>query len=247
MSKPLAGKTALVTGGSRGIGAAIAKKLAEDGADVVITYVSSPQKADEVVKAIEKSGQRGGAIQADSADAEAVRSAVDEAVKKLGKLDILVNNAGIAIIKPQDEFSIEDFDRITAVNIRAVFVGSQAAAKHLGDGGRIITIGSISGEESVFTGLSLYSMTKAAVAGLTRGFARDLGAKGITVNVVQPGPIGTDLNPLDGPFSELITLKTALGRYGTTEEVASLVAYLASPEAAYITGASFTIDGGLLA
>jgi len=245
-TKKLTGKVALVTGGSRGIGAAIAKRLAADGAHVAITFASAQQKADEVVRAIEKLGSRAVAIRADSADASAVKNAVAETVRVLGRLDILVNNAGIAMIQPLEQFSIEDFDRMVAVNVRAVFVASHEAARHMTAGGRIITIGSVNAERMPFAGGSVYAMTKAAVAGLTRGLARDLGARGITVNTVQPGPVDTDMNPAEGPFAESLKSLMALPRYGEADEVAGLVAYLASPEAGFITGASMTIDGGFL-
>jgi len=240
----LTGKVALVTGGSRGIGAAIAKRLAADGAVVAITYSSGEQKAAEVVSAIEAAGGRALAIKADSANAEAVKSAVTQTVKALGRLDVLVNNAGIAVIAPLEQFSLDDFDRLVAVNVRAVFVAAQEAARHMTEGGRIITIGSVNADRMPFVGGSVYAMTKAAVAGLTRGLARDLGARGITVNNVQPGPVATDMNPAEGPFAESMKGLMALKRYGQGDEIAGLVAYLASPEAGFVTGASLTIDGG---
>jgi len=240
----LQGKVALVTGGSRGIGAAIAQRLAADGADVAITYTSAQAKADEVVRAIEAGGRRAIAFQADSGDVQAVRHAVAETVRALGRLDVLVNNAGIVVFAPVEGISIEDFDRIVAVNVRAVFVAAQEAAKHMGAGGRIITIGSVNADRVPVAGLSVYAMTKAAVAGLTRGLARDLGARGITVNNVQPGPVDTDMNPADGPFADAMRGLIAVGRYGKAEEIAAMVAYLASPEASYVTGVSLTIDGG---
>jgi 3-oxoacyl-[acyl-carrier protein] reductase len=247
MSKKLTGKVALVTGGSRGIGAAIAKRLAQDGAAVAITYTSAQQKADEVVRAIEAEGGRALAIHADSANVEAVKKAVAQTVKTLGRLDILVNNAGIAVISPLDQFSLEDFDRTVAINVRAVFVAAQEAARHMGEGGRIITIGSVNADRMPFAGGSVYAMSKAAVAGLTRGLARDLGPRGITVNNVQPGPVDTDLNPAQGPFAESLKSLMALPRYGHGDEVAAMVSYLAGPEAAFVTGASLTIDGGFAA
>lgn len=244
MGANLAGKVALVTGGSRGIGAAIAKRLTTDGADVAITYSSSPARADEVVQAIQSGGRRGLALRADAADADAVRGAITQTVEQLGRLDILVNNAGIAVIKPLEEFTLEEFDRLVAVNVRAVFVASQEAARHLGEGGRIITIGSVNADRMPFVGGGVYAMSKAAVAGLTRGLARDLGPRGITVNTVQPGPVDTEMNPAEGPFAESIKSMLALSRYGHAEEIAGLVAHLASPESGFITGASLTIDGG---
>lgn len=247
MSKNLAGKVALITGGSRGIGAAIAKRLAREGAAIAITYVSAPKRAAEVVSAIEADGGRAIAIQADSADAGAVRRSVTETVNKLGRLDVLVNNAGIAVINPVDKFLLEDFDEIVAVNIRAVFVASQEAARHMGEGGRIITIGSVNADRMPFAGGAPYAMSKAAVAGLTRGLARDLGPRGITVNNVQPGPVDTELNPATGPFAESLKGLMALPRYGRDDEIAAMVAYLAGPEAGFVTGASLTIDGGFAA
>lgn len=240
----LTGKVALVTGGSRGIGAAIAKRLARDGAAVAITYASAQQRADEVVGAIEAAGGRALAIRADSADAGAVKGAVAEAVRALGRLDVLVNNAGIGRVAPLHEFSLEDFDRMVAVNVRGVFAAIQEASRHMVAGGRIVTIGSVNGDRVPFPGGAVYAMTKAAVAGLTRGLARDLAPRGITVNTVQPGPVDTDMNPADGPRAERTKGLTALGRYGQGDEIASLVAYLASPEAAFVTGASLNIDGG---
>jgi len=242
--RKLAGKVALVTGGSRGIGAAIARRLARDGAAVAITYVNGQQKAEEVTGAIESGGGQAVAIRADSADANAVKNAVGEAARKFGRLDVLVNNAGIAIIKPADAFSIDEFDRMVAVNIRGVFVAVQEASRHMSDGGRIITIGSVNADRMPFAGGSVYAMTKAAIAGLTRGLARDLGPRGITVNNVQPGPVDTDLNPATGPFAETLKGLMALPRYGQDDEIAAMVSYLAGPEAAFVTGASLTIDGG---
>ena len=244
MSGNLSDKVALVTGGSRGIGAAIAKRLAQDGAAVAITYNASPVKAEEVVREIESVGGRAIAIRADSADAEAVKNAVLETVSSMGRIDILVNNAGILINHPVEEYPLDDFDKMVAVNIRAVFVAAQEASRHMGEGGRIITIGRVVGRLSAFPTAAVYSMTKAAVAGLTRGLARDLGPRGITVNNIQPGPTETDMNPADGPVSETLKEMMALHRFGTAGEIASLAAYLASPDAGFITGASYTIDGG---
>lgn len=243
----LNGKVALVTGGSRGIGAAIAKRLASDGAAVAVTYSSGPGKADEVVREIESGGGRAIAIRANSADADAVTAAVDETATTLGRLDILVSNAGVATIAPIEEITLEDFDRLMAINVRAVFVASQAAARHMTVGGRIITIGSVNADRVPFAGGSIYGMSKAAVAGFTRGLARDLGPRGITVNTIQPGPVDTDMNPADGPFAAVLLPTLAIRRYGHVDEVASLVAFLAGPEAGYITGAALTIDGGFLA
>ena len=246
-AKTLSDKIALVTGGSRGIGAAIAKRLAAEGAAVAITYSSGKQKADEVVRSIQSGSGRSRAIRADNTDANAVKNAVAETVRTFGRLDVLVNNAGIALVKPLDEFSLEDFDRSVAVNVRAVFVAAQEASRHMKEGGRIITIGSVNADRMPFAGGGVYAMTKAAVAGLTRGLARDLGPRGITVNVVQPGPVETDMNPADGPFAETLKAFMAIKRYGNGDEIAGMVAYLASPQAAFVTGSCLTIDGGFAA
>lgn len=247
MTKRLTGKTALVTGGSRGIGAAIAARLAREGAAVAITYVSSKKRADEVIAQIQSGGGRAVAFAADSANPEQVRNAVNQTVKQLGGLDILVNNAGVAIIKPLPEFSVEEFDLTVAVNVRAVFVATKEAARHMRDGGRIINIGSVNADRMPFAGGAVYAMSKAAVQGMTRGLARDLGERGITVNTVQPGPVDTDMNPAEGPFAESLKALMAMPRYGKDDEIAGLVAYLASPESAFITGAALTIDGGFAA
>ncbi|WP_343224891.1 3-oxoacyl-ACP reductase family protein [Nostoc sp. UHCC 0302] len=247
MAKTLAGKVALVTGGSRGLGAAIALRLAQDGAAVALTYTSSPQKADEVVRVIEAAGGSSLAIRADSADVEAIKHAVTETVKTFSRLDILVNNAGVATLAPIEQFSMDEFDRLIAVNVKGVFVATQEAIRHMGEGGRIIMIGSVNSDSTPFAGLSVYALTKGAIASFTRGLARDLGPRGITVNNIQPGPIDTDLNPADGPFADGLKKIIALGRYGQSDEVAGMVSYLASPEAAFITGASLKIDGGFTA
>jgi 3-oxoacyl-[acyl-carrier protein] reductase len=244
MQKTLTGKVALVTGGSRGIGAAIAQRLARDGADVALTYASAQRQAEDVQRAIERDGARGLIIRADSADAAALQDAVRHTVATLGRLDVLVNNAGVAVMAPLEQFSLDDFDRMVAVNVRAVFAAAQEAARHMAADGRIITIGSVNADRIPFAGGSVYAMTKAAVAGLTRGLARDLGARRITVNTLQPGPIDTDMNPADGPLADMMKSTIALARFGRADEVASLVSYLAGPEAAFITGASLTIDGG---
>jgi len=243
-TKPLASKVALVTGGSRGIGAAIAKRLAADGAAVAITYSSGQKNADEVVRAIDSAGGRGLAVRADNADAEAVRAAVAQTAQTLGGIDVLVNNAGIAVLAPIETFALDDFDRSVAVNVRAVFVAAQEASRHMPDGGRIITIGSVNADRMPFQGGSVYAMTKAAVAGLTRGMARDLGPRKITVNCVQPGPIETDMNPAEGPFADSLKSLMSIQRYGQADEIAAMVAYLAGPGAAFVTGACLTIDGG---
>src|SRR5277367_1607081 len=237
-------KVALVTGGSRGIGAAIAKRLAADGASVAITYAKDATAASAVVKAIESNGGKAVAIQADAADTEAVRSAVEKAVSALGRLDVLVNNAGTAIPKRFEETTLEELDRVIDINIRGVFVTTQAALKHMNDGGRIINIGSCVGERILTPGLVPYSATKGAVKMFTQGLSREVGNRGITVNNVQPGPIDTDLNPASGDWAKPQTAVTALGRYGSVDEVAALVAFVAGPESSYITGANLTVDGG---
>jgi 3-oxoacyl-[acyl-carrier protein] reductase len=240
----LAGKRALVTGASRGIGAAIALALAERGADVAITYERSADRAAEVVRAIEARGRRGLAIQADSADAAAVKRSVDAVAAELGGLDILVNNAGIARGGSVAEMPLADIDALLAVNVRSVVLASQAAIPHLGEGGRIISIGSCLGERVPFPGVTVYSMTKSALLSFTRGLAREVGPQGITVNLVQPGSTDTDMNPADGAQSDLQRSMTALGHYGKPEDIAAAVAFLASPAARQITGTTLTVDGG---
>jgi 3-oxoacyl-[acyl-carrier protein] reductase len=243
----LAGKVALVTGGSRGIGAAIARRLAQDGAAVAVTYNASPEKAEEVIREIEAAGGRGLAVRADSADVGAVRVAVTTTVAAFGRLDVLVNNAGILVRGTVDQFSVDEFDRMVAVNIRATFVAVQEAARHLKQGGRVINIGSMVADRTGFPGSSVYGMTKAAVAALTRGLAIDLAPHGITVNNVQPGPTETDMNPKDSPHHNILIQMLPVKRLGRADEIAGMVSYLASPEAAFVTGASLTIDGGLTA
>ncbi len=243
MSK-LANKVALVTGGSRGIGAAIAKRLAADGARVAITYAKDASAASAVVKAIKDGGGKAVAIQAEAADAESVKAAVEKTVATLGRLDVLVNNAGTAIPKKFEDATLEELDRVIDINVRGVFVATQAALKHMNDGGRIIMIGSCVGERMMTPGLAAYSATKGAVKMFTQGLSREVGDRGITVNNVQPGPIDTDLNPAAGDWAAPQKAATALDRYGTVDEVAALVAFVAGPESSYITGANLTIDGG---
>jgi len=240
----LEGKTALVTGGSRGIGAGIAKRLAKDGAKVAITYTRGADAAAQVVREIERAGGTAIAIQADAADARAVQAAVEKTVATFSRLDILVNNAGTAIPKPFEEATLEEMDRVIDINIRGVFVATQAALKHLGEGGRIITIGSCVGERMGTPGLVAYAATKGAVKMFTQGLAREVGARGITVNNVQPGPIDTDLNPAAGDWASPQVANTALKRYGHVDDIAAMVAFVAGPEAGYITGANLTVDGG---
>jgi 3-oxoacyl-[acyl-carrier protein] reductase len=243
MSK-LSGKVALITGASRGIGAAIAKRLASDGASVAITYAKDATSATAVVKVIESKGGKAIAIQADSADAAAVNAAVEKTVATLGKLDILVNNAGTAIPKKFEDTTLEEIDHVINLNIRGVMVTTHAALKHLNNNGRIIMIGSCVGERMMTPGLVPYSATKGAVKMFTQGLSREVGDRGITVNNIQPGPIDTDLNPASGDWAAPQKAMTALNRYGTVDEVAALVAFVASPESAYITGANLTVDGG---
>jgi 3-oxoacyl-[acyl-carrier protein] reductase len=241
----LQGKRALVTGGSRGIGAAIAHRLAAEGADVAITYSASAGPAQEVVQAIEASGRKAVAIKADAADARAVAEAVKQAREALGALDILVNNAGVFDGAALNETTDEAFDRTMDINVKAVFVASREAAKLMGEGGRIVNIGSILGQRAQTPGIALYVMSKFAVAGLTRALAHDLAPMKITVNNVQPGPIDTDMNPKDaGAFADSMRDGTALKRYGVPEEVAAAVAFFASADAAYVTGATLNVDGG---
>ena len=244
MPQSLSGKVALVTGGSRGIGAGIAKRLATDGAHVAITYAKDADAASAVVRAIEAAGGKALAIKADAANAKAIQSAVAETVETFGGLDILVNNAGTAIPKPFEETTLEEMDQVINLNFRGVMIATQAALKHLPNGGRIIMIGSCVGERMLTPGLVAYSATKGAVKMFTQGLSRELGSRAITVNNVQPGPIDTDLNPAAGDWAAPQIAVTALGRYGHVDEVAALVAFVASPESSYITGANLTVDGG---
>jgi 3-oxoacyl-[acyl-carrier protein] reductase len=245
MSKSLEGKIALVTGGSRGIGAAVAKRLAADGARVAITYMKGAEAAEAIVKAIERTGGEAIAIQADAADANAVAAAVEKTVATFGRLDVLVNNAGTAIPKPFVEATLEEMDRVLDINVRGVFVATQAALKHMKDGGRVIMIGSAVGERAVAPGLVPYAATKGAVKMFTQALSREVGSRGITVNNIQPGPIDTDLNPASGDWAVPQKAATALDRYGRADEIAAMVAYVAGPEASYITGANLTVDGGM--
>jgi 3-oxoacyl-[acyl-carrier protein] reductase len=241
----LAGKVALVTGGSRGIGAAIAKRLAADGAKVAITYTKGADAAASVVKEIESTDGHAIAIQADAADSKAVKNAVAKTVATFGRLDVLVNNAGTAIPKPFEETTLEEMDRVIDINIRGVFVATQAALKHMKSGGRIIMIGSAVGERVAAPGLVPYAGTKGAVKMFTQALAREIGSRGITVNNVQPGPIDTELNPATGDWAVPQKAATALNRYGHVDEIAAMVSFVAGSEASYITGANLTVDGGM--
>jgi 3-oxoacyl-[acyl-carrier protein] reductase len=244
-SKKLEGKIALITGGSRGIGAAIAKRLAADGANVAITYTKGTDAAASVVQEIERAGGKAMAIQADATDANAVKAAVEKTVATYGRLDVLVNNAGTAVPKPFEEATLEELDRVLDINLRGLFVATQAALKHLREGGRIIMIGSAVGERVLTPGLVPYAATKGAVKIFTQGLAREVGSRGITVNNVQPGPIDTDLNPATGDWAVPQKAVTALNRYGHVDDIAAMVAFVAGPEASYITGANLTVDGGM--
>jgi 3-oxoacyl-[acyl-carrier protein] reductase len=245
MQRTLEGKIALITGGSRSIGAAIAKRLAADGANVAITYTKGADAATLVVQEIERAGGKAIAIQADAADADAVKAAVEKTVATFGRLDVLVNNAGTAIPKTFEEATLEEMDRVIDINIRGVFVATQAALKHMPDGGRIITIGSAVGERVLTPGLVAYAATKGAVKIFTQGLAREVGSRGITVNNIQPGPIDTDLNPATGDWAVPQKAATALKRYGHVDDIAAMVAFVAGPEASYVTGANLTVDGGM--
>ena len=235
---------ALVTGGSRGIGAAIAVRLAELGSDVAITYAQSEERADEVVGQIVAHGRRGVAVRADSAASDEVVAALERTVDQLGRLDILVNNAGIFPFGVIDEVALEEVNRTLDIHVRAVYLASQAAVRHMSQGGRIISIGSNLAERVPFPGVALYAMSKSALIGFTKGLARDVGGRGITVNLVQPGSTDTDMNPVDGHTADEQRALAALGRYADAREIANTVAFLASSEASYITGAVLTADGG---
>ena len=245
MSKKLEGKIALVTGGSRGIGAAIAKRLASDGASVAITYTKGSDAAASVVDAIKRGGGKAIAIQADAADADAVKAAVEKTVATFGRLDVLVNNAGTAFPKPFEETTLEELDRVIAINIRGVFLATQAALKHMKSGGRIIMIGSAVGERVAAPGLVPSAGTKGAVKMFSQALAREIGSRGITVNNVQPGPIDTELNPAAGDWAVPQKAATALNRYGHVDEIAAMVAFVAGPDSSYVTGANLTVDGGM--
>jgi 3-oxoacyl-[acyl-carrier protein] reductase len=237
----LDGKVAFVTGGSRGIGAAIARRLANEGAAVAITYSSSKEDAESVIADL---GERGLAIRADSADAHAVKAAVATTAKRFGRLDILVNNAAMFRIGLIDDFSLEHIDQMLAINVKSLFAAIQESLRVMEKGGRIINIGSVSSDYMPIPGVSVYAATKGAVASMTRALARDLGSRNITINNVQPGRIDTAMNPADGPMADRIRSSIALGRYGSGDDVAGLVAWLASPDAAFITGTNLKVDGG---
>ena len=244
-SPVLAGKVAFVTGGSRGIGAAIVRRLAHDGAAVAFTYVSAQAEADKLAGEIQAAGGRALAIRADAGDAAALTAAIAQGARAFERLDILVNNAGVYLGGDLDTFSLDDFDRTIDVNVRATFVAVQAAARHMGDGtGRIVNIGSVNAERVFDAGASVYAMSKAAIVGLTRGLARDLGPRGITVNNVQPGPIDTTMNPATGPRASSMHDVMVLSRHGRGEEIAGMVAYLVGPDGGFVTGANLSVDGG---
>ncbi|QOV34607.1 SDR family oxidoreductase [Streptomyces ferrugineus] len=238
----LHGKVALVTGGSRGIGAATAVRLAREGADVAVTYVHGKEAAEEVVRAVRALGRRAVALRADAGDADEAQGAVGRTAETLGGLDVLVNNAGVGVLGPLEGLTLADVDRVLAVNVRGVFLASRAAAARMGAGGRIITVGTCMTQRVPGPGGTLYATSKAALIGLTKALARELGPRGITANVVHPGPIDTDMNPADGPYAAGQVEMTALGRFGAVDEVAAMVAYLAG--AGYVTGAEFVVDGG---
>jgi 3-oxoacyl-[acyl-carrier protein] reductase len=245
MNRKLEGKVALITGGSRGIGAAIAKRLARDGANVAITYSKGADAATSVVKEIERDGGKALAIQADAADADAVKAAVEKTAATFGGLDILVNNAGTAIPKPFKETPLEEMDRVLNINVRGVFIATQAALKHMTSGSRVIMIGSCLGERVAFPGLASYSATKGAVKIFTQALSREVANRNITVNNVQPGPIDTELNPATSDWAAPQKAATALNRFGHVDEIAAMVAFVAGPESSYITGANLTVDGGM--
>jgi 3-oxoacyl-[acyl-carrier protein] reductase len=244
MANSLGGKVAFVTGGARGIGAAIVSRLAAEGAAVVFTYRGSAAQASELAGNIEQAGGRALAIQSDAGDPIALTRAIDQAASHFGKIDILVNNAGVLFLGPVDAFSLEDFDKTLAVNVRAVFVATKAVLPYMGVGGRIVNIGSTNAERMPFPGGAAYAMSKSALQGLVKGLARDLGSRGITVNNVQPGPVDTDMNPESGEFGAAMHELMAVKRHGKADEIAAMVIYVAGPEASFVTGASLTIDGG---
>lgn len=244
---PLTGKIAIVTGGSRSIGAAIAERLAADGATVAITYNASPDRAEAVVQEIVAAGGQAVALAADAGNPEAVRAAIAEVAQRFGKIDILVNNAGISLLGAPEDIAFEDFQRILAVNVTGVFVATQQALKHMGQGGRIIHIGSSMVQYAAFATASVYTLSKGALTGFSRGLVRDLGPRGITVNTVHPGPTDSDMNPADGPIADFLRPNIAMGRYGEGKDVASAVAYLASADAGFVTGAELIVDGGFTA
>jgi 3-oxoacyl-[acyl-carrier protein] reductase len=247
MNTQLDGKVAFISGGSRGIGAAIARRLARDGATVAIGYGASAIAAEALVAEIQARGGKAIALLADAADPVALTRAIDSVAERYGRLDILVNNAGVLLMGPLDEFTLEDFDKTVAVNVRAVFVASKAAAAHMREGGRIVNISSTNAQRMPFAGGAVYAMSKSALTGLTKGLARDLGSRGITVNNVSPGPVDTDMNPAHTDFAKVMHGLMALPRHGRADEIAGMVAYVVSAEAAYVTGADLLIDGGFAA
>ncbi|MFJ3485410.1 SDR family oxidoreductase [Pseudomonas sp. NPDC090202] len=247
MSTPLNGKVAFINGGSRGIGAATARRLAREGATVAIGYFASAIAAEALVEDINASGGQAIAIKADAADATSLTQAIDSVAERFGRLDILVNSAGVLIVGHLQDYTLENFDHTLAVNVRSVFVASKAAARHMQEGGRIINIGSTNGQRMPFAGGATYAMSKSALIGLAKGLARDLGPRGITVNNVAPGPVDTDMNPENSEFGASLHDLMALRRHAKADEIAAMVAYLAGPEAAFVTGADLLIDGGFAA